>query len=200
VESKDHYHHGALREALLTEAFRSLEAGGLEGLSLRGLAEATGVSKTAPYRHFADKRDLLVSLAAAGFGELAGALEGSLAQVPSGAAQGDTLAEIRALIRGYVDFARARPALYRLMFSRLGYSLHSESCRRNSLRALDCLVTSVARAQRAGWRKDREQRGLVLSMWAAVHGWAGLLIDGLLPPELIGEGEDWLALAESFLG
>jgi len=199
VESKDHYHHGALRKALLTEAFRSLEAGGLEGLSLRGLAEATGVSKTAPYRHFTDKRDLLVSLAAEGFGELADALEGALAQARQPTEPGDGMADIRALIRVYVDFARARPALYRLMFSRLGYSLHSESCRRNSLRALDCLIRSVARAQEGGWRKDREQRGLVLSVWAAVHGWAGLLIDGLLPPELIGEGEDWFKFAESVL-
>jgi AcrR family transcriptional regulator len=204
VETKEHYHHGALREALLTEAFRSLETGGLEGLSLRGLAEATGVSKTAPYRHFADKRDLLVSLAAEGFRELADALEGARAQTPPAGEPkgdlGDGPAEIRALIRAYVDFARARPALYRLMFSRLGYSLHSESCRQNSLRALDCLVRSVARAQKEGWRAGHEQRGLVLSLWAAVHGWAGLLIDGLLPPELIGEGEDWLKFAESFLG
>jgi AcrR family transcriptional regulator len=199
VEPKDHYHHGALREALLTEAFRTLETGGLEGLSLRGLAEATGVSKTAPYRHFADKRDLLVSLAAEGFHELADALEASLASVPSSGAPGDALGGVRALIRTYVDFARARPALYRLMFSRLGYSLHSESCRQNSLRALDCLIRSVAGAQEAGWRPGQEQRGLVLSLWAAVHGWAGLLIDGLLPPELIGEGEDWFRFAESFL-
>ena len=199
MESKDHYHHGALREALLTEAFRTLETGGLEGLSLRGLAEATGVSKTAPYRHFADKRDLLVSLAAQGFRELADALESSLASVPPEGEPHDALGGIRALIRTYVDFARVRPALYRLMFSRLGYSLHSESCRQNSLRALDCLVRSVARAQAGGWRADQEQRGLVLSLWAAVHGWAGLLIDGLLPPELIGEGEDWFRFAESFL-
>jgi AcrR family transcriptional regulator len=196
VEPKDHYHHGALREALLTEAFRTLEAGGLEGLSLRGIAEATGVSKTAPYRHFADKRDLLVSLAAEGFRELADSLE---AAIPPEGGSNEALGEIRAMIRAYVDFARARPALYRLMFSRLGYSLHSENCRRNSLRALDCLIRAVARAQEEGWRPGQEQRGVVLSVWAAVHGWAGLLIDGLLPPELMAEGEDWFRLAETFL-
>jgi AcrR family transcriptional regulator len=208
VESKDksagyvgdHYHHGALREALLTEAFRTLETGGLDGLSLRGLAEATGVSKTAPYRHFADKRDLLVSVAAEGFRELADALEAALASSPGTDESADVLREIRSLVRAYVDFARARPALYRLMFSRLGYSLHSESCRRNSMRALDCLTRSVARAQGHGWRAEQEPRGVVLSLWAAVHGWAGLLIDGLLPPELVAEGEDWFRFAESFLG
>jgi len=206
--------------------------GGLEGLSLRGLAEATGVSKTAPYRHFADKHELLISLAAEGFRELADALEGAVAAGPgmdgrSGVApesaptspgdradaperpaastdgaptpSGDGPPEIRALIRAYVDFARSRPALYRLMFSRLGFSLHSESCRRNSQRALDCLLHAVARAQKEGWRAEQDTRGVVLSIWAGVHGWAGLLIDGLLPSELVGEGEDWYRLAESFL-
>jgi AcrR family transcriptional regulator len=157
------------------------------------------VSKTAPYRHFSDKRDLLVSVAAEGFRELADALEAALASSSEAGESADVLQGIRSLIRAYVGFARARPALYRLMFSRLGYSLHSESCRQNSMRALNCLTRSVARAQESGWRAGQEQRGVVLSLWAAVHGWAGLLIDGLLPSELVGEGEDWFRFAETLL-
>src|SRR5512147_2546442 len=105
------YHHGALREALLGQAFRDLEADGLESLSLRRLAETTGVSKTAPYRHFADKRELLVTIAAEGFRLLAERLEA----VPS---EGNALEGIRALCRAYIEFARERPVLYKLMISR----------------------------------------------------------------------------------
>src|SRR5271157_6262834 len=113
---KDHYHHGALKEALLAEAMRDLETEGLEGVSLRRLAESAGVSKTAPYRHFADKRDLLVAIAADGFRLLAEKLE-SAGSTPAGGS--DTLDGIRSLFRAYMAFARARPALYRLMISRL---------------------------------------------------------------------------------
>jgi len=67
------------------------------------------------------------------------------------------------------------------MLSRLGFSLHSESCRINSERAFNCLVQAVKQAQDGGWRQHHDFMGLVLSLWADVHGWAGLLIDGLLP-------------------
>ncbi len=188
---KKPYHHGALREALLAQAFQDLETAGLEGLSLRGLAGSAGVSKTAPYRHFADKRDLLVSLAADGFRMLAETLEAVRPeQNPSG---------IRALFRAYVEFARARPALYRLMFSRLGYELHSEACRRNSQRALACLQQAVAAAQAAGWRRQQEATSLVLSLWANVHGWATLLIDDILPPGAIARDADWRRFTEALL-
>src|ERR1700688_2340883 len=72
TESLDHpaYHHGDLRAALLRAAAAEIERGGYENLSLRELAESLGVSRAAPYRHFADRRALLAALAAAGFDEL----------------------------------------------------------------------------------------------------------------------------------
>ena len=192
---KDHYHHGALREALIADALKVLEADGLEGISLRGLAEAAGVSKTAPYRHFDDKRDLLVALAAEGFRRFADILEGAVADLPP-VKPANSLAGIRALSRAYIDFAKAQPALYRLMFSRLGYSLHSEACRLNSARAFSVLTRSVQEAQRAGWRSQQDPRALILSVWAGVHGWAGLLLDGLVPEGFIGPQEDPLAFSQ----
>jgi AcrR family transcriptional regulator len=191
---KDHYHHGALKETLLVEAMHDLETEGLEGVSLRKLAETAGVSKTAPYRHFADKRELLVAIAADGFRLLAEKLE----SVPE-EETGDAVSGIRSLFRAYVEFARERPALYKLMISRLGYELHSEACRLNSERALGTLIRAVQRAQAAGWRSGKEGMALVLSLWASVHGWATLLIDGLLPPGAAAEGDDWLGLAQVLL-
>jgi AcrR family transcriptional regulator len=180
VKGKDRYHHGALRQALMDEAFQVLEKEGLEAMSLRGLAASAGVSKTAPYRHFADKRELLMALAADGFGNLADALEASQAGVAKGSGDAAT-AGIRALSRAYLRFAAAHPALYRLMFSRLGFSLHSEKCRINSERALACLVKAVEQARSRGWRADQDSGSLITSLWAEVHGLAGLIIEGLLP-------------------
>lgn len=215
MRAKKPYHHGALREALLSQALRDLESVGLEGISLRGLAETAGVSKTAPYRHFTDKRELLVTLAADGFRLLAEALE---AVMPPTGATGNVAAEraaaqsaaaeavpadpkmgLRSLFRAYMDFARDRPALYKLMISRLGYELHSEACRLNSERALSCLIRAVQAAQASGWHRQQDQMSLVLSLWASVHGWATLLIDGLLPPGISLEGDDWLRAAQVIL-
>lgn len=176
------YHHGALRQTLINEALQALERDGLDRLSVRGLAAGAGVSKTAPYRHFADKRTLLVALAADGFRQLAELLEKALAASAGPASVGGRATDgIRALFDAYLQFARSRPALYQLMLSRLGFSLHSESCRINSERAFGCLVQAVKDAQARGWKSGLDLMGLVLSLWAEVHGWAGLMIDGLLP-------------------
>jgi len=195
---KDHYHHGALRAALIAEALNALELGGLERISLRGLAEAAGVSKTAPYRHFADKNELLITLAAEGFRRFADLLERAVAELPP-VVPADPLAGIRALSRAYVDFAQSQPALYRLMFSRLGYSLHSEACRLNSARAFGVLTRSIREAQLAGWKSQKDPRALILSVWAGVHGWAGLLLDGLVPEGLIGPHEDLFSFSQGLL-
>src|SRR5690606_2213787 len=66
----DRYHHGDLRATLLREAALLLREQGVEGLSLRRLAERAGVSRTAPYHHFADKNALLCALAEQGFRRL----------------------------------------------------------------------------------------------------------------------------------
>jgi AcrR family transcriptional regulator len=198
MEARDHYHHGALKKALVDIAFKALEEGGLESLSLRGLAERAGVSKTAPYRHFADKRELLATLAAEGFSRLAERLASS-AEGRKGDSSEDSVAALVSICEAYIQFALENRALYRLMFSSLGYSLHSEACRQNSLRAMGYLIQAVVEAQARGWRSGLDQRALVLSLWAEVHGWAGLLIDKLIPPE-VAEGEaEWRALLAAFL-
>ena len=46
------YHHGDLQRALLEEALRTIQTNGVEQLTLRGVGETLGVSRTALYRHF----------------------------------------------------------------------------------------------------------------------------------------------------
>ena len=61
------YHHGDLRRAIVKAALEILhETQSLE-FSLRELARRADVSHNAPYKHFADKRELLAAVSAAGF-------------------------------------------------------------------------------------------------------------------------------------
>jgi len=59
MKNDSSYHHGDLRAALIKAATAEIERGGYENLSLRELADSVGVSRGAPYRHFADRRALL---------------------------------------------------------------------------------------------------------------------------------------------
>src|ERR687892_1743782 len=61
------YHHGNLRRGLLDEALATIRAEGVDGLTLREIGARLGVSRTALYRHFADKRALLTAVATEGF-------------------------------------------------------------------------------------------------------------------------------------
>jgi AcrR family transcriptional regulator len=102
------YHHGDLRAALLKVATAEIERVGYESLSLRELAEKLGVSRAAPYRHFADRRALLAAVAAEGFDELTAIHRNAVAKTP--------LARLVAAGRGYLAFAAERPQMFRLMF------------------------------------------------------------------------------------
>ena len=52
------YHHGNLRSALLDEALATIRAEGVDGVTLREIGARLGVSRTALYRHFADRTQL----------------------------------------------------------------------------------------------------------------------------------------------
>ncbi|MGY4396466.1 AcrR family transcriptional regulator [Sphingomonas sp. UYAg733] len=108
--AKPSYHHGDLANALVVAATAIVEQDGPEAISLRALAERLGVSRAAPYRHFADRDALLATVAACGFEDLVTAYENALA----GAETGD--AALRQGWRIYLDFAEQRPGLFQLMF------------------------------------------------------------------------------------
>lgn len=187
METRDTYHHGALRAALVAEGLKQMEAGGTATLSLRALAKAAGVSPNAPYRHFADKNALMAALAAEGFQRFADVIESA------GAGVADPVAVLRAQGEAYLRFAASSPALYRLMFSPLGYSLHSPTCQQASERAFGSLVAAVGRAQASGWKKSSTLTAVALSFWSALHGWAGLVGDALVPPDVPApDVQEWL--------
>jgi AcrR family transcriptional regulator len=105
------YHHGNLRAALMRAAATEIERAGYENLSLRELAASLGVSRGAPYRHFADRRGLLAAVAAEGFDALTATYREVIA------AEKTPQARLTASGRAYFAFAAARPQMFRLMFT-----------------------------------------------------------------------------------
>jgi len=98
-----------LRETLIVEALRMLEAGSEEP-TLRAVARAAGVSAMAPYRHFPDKAGLMAAVANRGF-EM---LRDMLAVADD---KPDPRDALFAQGMAFIEFARANPALFRLMYS-----------------------------------------------------------------------------------
>src|SRR5208282_6877197 len=105
------YHHGDLRRALIDAALGLVTEDQDWTFSLREVARRAGVSHNAPYNHFADKRDLLAAVAAAGFVTLGE----QIVAATSGMENAQAALVKSALV--YVTFGVENPAHYRLMFS-----------------------------------------------------------------------------------
>ena len=97
------YHQSNLPNALRAAARAILDEAGEDAVGLREASRRVGVSATAAYRHFNNKEDLLASVAAEGFRELAAAMETSANDSDSLPAVG--LAYVVLLCRSVVSFA-----------------------------------------------------------------------------------------------
>jgi AcrR family transcriptional regulator len=161
--------------ARLTEvATRLYLERGLEGLSLRALAEAAGVSRTTPYNYFANKSEIVDSIRAAGFDQLTARCERELGKAPG------PLEKMRALGFAVVGFARAEPDLYRLMFSGPVFTDEVSPIIRDAVTRF----RKVSRPPLEEAFKKRLVRGdreaLRRVTWAAFHGLIMLHLDGHL--------------------
>ena len=99
------------RRSLLEAAGALLDTGGPDAVTLREVGARTGVSRSAPYRHFANKETLLTALAANALNQLGDTLE-RLATSDDPPEQ-----SLRAALLSLVAIGRTRPHLYRLMFT-----------------------------------------------------------------------------------
>src|SRR4249919_507375 len=167
------YHHGNLRRALLDEAIAIIGAEGLNDVTLREIGARLGVSRTALYRHFADKDALLSAVATEGFR----ALRGELVTAWDAGGHGDEA--FHAMGAAYVRFAVANPAHYRVMF---GGAVGSESpdpeLTAEGHGAFNALVDALATLQRDGMVRADDTVRMATYVWALVHGMAMLAIDG----------------------
>jgi AcrR family transcriptional regulator len=171
---RDRYHHGDLRRALLDEALRTIQQDGVDALTLRTIGLRLGVSRTALYRHFTDKRALLSAVATEGFRLLT---ERLLQAWSKGG-----LRRFDAMGVAYIRFAMANPSHYRVMFG--GFvddGPRDEDLKRESTAAFQALVDPLVALQKDGAVRKDDPLLLARFIWAAVHGVSMLIIDGQLP-------------------
>jgi len=164
---KKSYHHGDLRAALIEAGLTLLETRAADDLGLREVARAVGVSPTAIYRHFPDKRALMVALASEGLARLA------VAQRAASEAAGGGVAGFSATGAAYVRFALANPALFRLIFANSG---------KDDLLACmpedDAFAFLRANATALAKEVGGDAQIVALQAWALAHGLAMLMLDG----------------------
>jgi AcrR family transcriptional regulator len=176
--SKQSYHHGDLQKTLISAARKIIQEAGPGALSMRKLAEVTGVSRSAPYHHFSDKTALLCAIAEDGFHQQDKILEGLVNH--SGKTKPHK--NFEQFVLAYVHFAAENPQQYDLMYGgeiwKSGKPTAAlEQAAKSSFKRW---VTEISKLQQQGIL----QQGVVALRlaqvtWATLHGLCRLLNDGI---------------------
>ena len=190
--STDTYHHGDLRNALITASIAILAEEGSAALTLRKAARKAGVSHAAPYRHFADKDALLAAIAEEGFQKLSAMIETAVTPPPPDPLLAGGLA--------YVRFGLENPDHLRVMFGMGDRDMANyPTLLETALKALSLLTQCIQDAQAEGRVKSGDPFALTLAMWSMLHGLTTLIIERKFPHMDCHDQAAMLPLAEQMI-
>jgi AcrR family transcriptional regulator len=179
VRQRASYHHGDLPAALVDAAFELIGENGVHGFTVAEAARRTGVSISAPYRHFADRDELLAACATAACEAVQQDFEAALAAHDSPADQ------LAAAIAAYVRFAAERRPMFESIFSTgLDKSKYPRLAEAGAA-ALSAVATPALRLTPGG---DEEKAAiLVQALTSLAQGHATMLLEGYFgePPEAV---------------
>lgn len=170
------------RAAIVATARELIREAGVDQLSLRKLGSRLGVTATALYAHIETKQDLLRAVAAGEFARLLESYEAS-------ADLADPLDRIRFHSRTYVDFARAEPDLFAVLFvfapAQTADQVPEAFVLSEATAAFSLAAEAIDDAIASGQLVTDDPQVLALALWSAAHGVASVLQLGLgLPREL----------------
>jgi AcrR family transcriptional regulator len=162
----EHYHHGRLREAIMETSLDLIAENGVRALTLREIGARLAVSRTAPYRHFADKATLLAALAKVGFARFGDVLEEARNQAGT-----SHLKQLEAMGVAYVRFAAGHRAHFEVMFGSGSDSLPLDAeGSQVADRAFGILRETIRDGQLAGEIVDGDPVDIARMVWSLVHG------------------------------
>lgn len=182
-QTRASYHHGSLREELITACVALIEAEGIGAVSLRRVAREAGVSPGAPYHHFADRSALLAAISVRGHELLLRQLRQARQQAPT------AVRALGALVETYVRFARDHPAYLHLMLRpELSQPQNHPEAQTAGDAAIQLLTEVVRDCQREGTAPPGDPDPLVAMVWALAIGIVTLWLDGPLEGRCVSLG------------
>jgi AcrR family transcriptional regulator len=163
------YHHGNLRRALIETGLKLIQQKGVRALTLREIGNRIGVSRMAPYRHFADKAALLAAIREEGFTVFADDLARAKAE-----AKPDFASRLTAMALAYVRFSARHAAYFEVMFGPQTDAAESDPHKDAGRKAFDLLAETIREGQVSGDVRSGDSEQLALVAWSLVHGISAL--------------------------
>jgi AcrR family transcriptional regulator len=171
--AKTAYHHGNLREELVTAAVEIVQKSGPDALTLRRVATRLGVSQMAPYRHFDTKGALLAAVAVDGFQKLQSEMVRAARR--SGAGR---VARYQAVAIAYVRFALSHPAHFKVMYGRRPEEFRSGPVAEVAQAVFDYFRGTIVACIEGGESNAKSATVVAVDAWAYVHGLLVLYFGG----------------------
>ena len=168
------YHHGDLKNALIKAGVEILAKEGIEGLSLRKVAQRAGVSHSAPYSHFPDKQSLIAAISTEGFNQLYAELDAVILAYPKNPKK-----QLQQGALTYVQFALNNTDIFKIMFSGVlekekEYPAFVDISQKTFRR----VVEVVKACQKAGVLQSGSSELMAIAVWGQVHGIISLALEG----------------------
>jgi AcrR family transcriptional regulator len=168
------YHHGDLKNALIQAGVEILSKEGMEGLSLRKVAQRAGVSHSAPYSHFPDKQSLIAAISTEGFNQLYSELDAAVLVYPKNPKK-----QLQQGALAYLQFALKNTDTFKIMFSGVlekekEYPSFVEASHKTFQRVVDV----VRACQEAGIMRATSAEMMAVAVWGQVHGIVSLALEG----------------------
>ena len=171
VTPKAAYHHGDLRAQLIAAVRELVETHGPDGFSVAEAARRAGVSSAAPYKHFKDRHEILRGVVSEAMDQLRATMEAGAAAHPHG-----SLEAVAAVGHAYIDFARAAPGVFRLVFGLTEGHENDPDLLSKGEGCFGVVVQAVA-ACLALPAADPDVQRRAYMLWSFVHGHSFLTID-----------------------
>ena len=167
--TRSSYHHGALRDALVDAGEALARDERLEGVTVRRIAAACGVSAAAVYRHFPSGDHLIAAVAQRAREIMARDMFARLAA----ASERPTLDRLREVGESYIAFALAEPQL----FSLVSMPMTTSPDRPDDPNAADLVRDIVLELEPVGAVDESRVASRMLLAQASAHGLAVILRD-----------------------
>lgn len=178
------YHHGDLKRALLDAGVALLETAGPTGVTAREATREVGVSVTSLYRHFDGVEQWRADVARKAREALARSMLAAQDAVrPSRSAERAARRRFRATGLGYVQFAIDNPTLFAGAFM----TCEAAPTAPDDPSAWDVLVGALDELVSTGAMDRRYLDDAPVIAWTAVHGLAGLIVQGALDVSDVGD-------------
>lgn len=163
----------ATEERIAETALKLLETGGEDGVSMRRVAAAVGITPMAIYHHFADRRALLNFVVDREFTKYSESFQA----LPR---RGTYESQILTCMDTYIDYAFAHPRIFDYVFAqaRPGARRFPEDFRARRSPTLNPVADLLQKAMEAGYLKQDDVWELAMEFWAHTHGYISLYRGG----------------------